>query len=223
MKRFFYPILLLVVAFTYVGCEDYETYADKKEKEHAAITNFIAKEGIQVISESQFASQGNTTDVAKNQYVHFDRNGVYMQIVRMGCGEKLEENQSVNISCRFYEKNILTDSILIRNDKEAYITLSGTSYNVADYVDKMTVKRTGTTITASFITGMMVMYHSSASVPAGWLVPLNYVNIGRPDPASDDSQEISLVRLIVPHSQGTVDASSSVYPCFYEITYERTR
>ena len=60
--------------------------------------------------------------------------------------------------------------------------------------------------------------HSSTSVPAGWLVPLTYVNIGRP---VEDDDEIAKVRLIVPHSQGTVDASSSVFPCYYEITYER--
>ena len=66
---------------------------------------------------------------------------------------------------------------------------------------------------------MMLMYHSSStSVPAGWLVPLNYINVGRPE---NENDEIAKVRLIVPHSQGTVDASSSVYPCFYEITYVR--
>ena len=86
----------------------------------------------------------------------------------------------------------------------------------------MTVKRTGTTITASFVTGMMYQYHGSASVPSGWLVPLNYVNVGRPNPINSDD-EVSKVRLIVPHSQGTADASSSVYPCYYEITYERER
>ncbi len=223
MKRFPSHILLLMLAFLYVGCESYETYSDKKEKERDAIENFIAKEGIQVIDDAQFEAQGKTTDVTKNQFVHFDRSGVYMQIVRMGSGSKLEENKTVNISCRFLEKNIMTDSILIRNDIQAYISNNGSRYNVSDYLDKMTVIRTGTTITASFVTGMMYMYHSSATVPSGWLVPLNYVNIGRPDPATDTDEEVSKVRLIVPHSQGTVDASSSVYPCYYEITYERTR
>ncbi len=223
MKRIFSQVILLFLAFLYVGCESYETYADKKEKERDAIDNFIAKEGIQVIDDAQFAAQGNTTDNTKNQFVLFERTGVYMQIVRMGSGSKIEENKTVNISCRFMEKNIMTDSILIRNDIQAYITNNGYKYNVSDFIDKMTVKRTGTTITASFVTGMMYMYHSSATVPSGWLVPLNYVNIGRPDPATDVEEEVSKVRLIVPHSQGTVDASSSVYPCYYEITYERTR
>lgn len=223
MKRFLYPVLLLVVAFSYMSCENYETYADKKEKERDAIDNFIRREGISVITDAEFKAHGNTTDVSKNQYVRFDRNGVYMQIVRQGIGSIIEENQTVNILCRFYEKNIMTDSILVRNDDVAWLTRNNITYNVADYLDKMTCVRQGTTITASFVTGMMYMFHSSASVPAGWLVPLNYVNIGRPDPGTDDEEEVAKVRLIVPHSQGTADASSSVYPCFYEITYERTR
>ena len=221
MKNFLYPLLLLLLAVSYVSCENYETYADKKEAERDAINNFIAREGIQVINETQFKAQNQTTDLSKNQFVFFDRNGVYMQIVREGCGEKLEENKQVNILCRFMEKNILLDSILLRNDIQGWLTYNGNTYDTSLYVDKMAVKRTGTTITASYISGMMYMFHGSASVPAGWLVPLNYVKIGRPDPGNDDEEEISKVRLIVPHSQGSSDASANVYPCYYEITYER--
>lgn len=223
MKRYLYSIMLMVVAMAYTSCESYETYADKKEQERNAIDNFIARKGIQVIDDAQFKAQGNTTDVSKNQFVRFDRNGVYMQIVRQGCGEKLEENRAVNIICRFYEQNVKTDSIVLRNDDVAWITRNNISYNVSLYPDKMTCTRTGTTITASFITGMMYQYHGSASVPAGWLVPLNYINIGRPDPSTDVDEEVAKVRLIVPHSQGTADASSSVIPYYYEITYQRTR
>ena len=221
MKNFLYPLLLLLLAVSYVSCENYETYADKKEAERDAINNFIAREGIQVINETQFKAQNQTTDLSKNQFVFFDRNGVYMQIVREGCGEKLEENKQVNILCRFMEKNILLDSILLRNDIQGWLTYNGNTYDTSLYVDKMAVKRTGTTITASYITGLMYMYHGSASVPAGWLVPLNYIKIGRPDPGTDENEEISKVRLIVPHSQGSSDASANVYPCYYEITYER--
>ena len=169
MKKFLYPLLLLLIAISYTSCQNYETYADKKEAERDAINRFITSEGIQVISESQFKAQGQTTDVSKNQYVFFERNGVYMQIIREGCGDKLEENKQVNILCRFMEKNIMLDSVLIRNDIQAWLTYNGTTYDTSLYVDKMSVKRTGTTITASFITGMMYMFHGSASVPAGWL------------------------------------------------------
>lgn len=225
MKKILYSLLLLVLALAYTSCENYETYADKKEAERNAINDFIAREGIQVISEQQFVAQDSTTDVSKNQYVYFDRNGVYMQIIRKGIGEKLAENKSTNILCRFVEKNIQLDSILLRNDIQAWLTYNGTTFDTSLFVDKMSVVRTGNTITASFVpeTSMMYMYHGSASVPAGWLVPLNYVKIGRPDAAVAGDQEIAKVRLIVPHSQGTSDASASVYPCYYEITYQMTR
>ena len=210
-------LLLCMVLLT--GCEDYETYADKKEKEQDAISRFISNENIQVISESTFNAQGQRTDLASNQFVRFERNGVYMQIVRQGCGQKLEEKKNVTLLCRFLEKNLLTDSVLIRNDVRAFITMSGTGQiNVSEYLDKMTVQRNGTTISASFVSGMMYQYHGSASVPAGWLVPLNYVKVGYPE---NDGDEVSKVRLIVPHSQGTGDASANVVPCYYEITYQR--
>ena len=62
---------------------------DKKEKERNAISKYISDHGITVISEDQFNKQGHTTDVSKNEFVKFDRNGVYLQIVRQGCGSEL--------------------------------------------------------------------------------------------------------------------------------------
>ncbi len=223
MKNKICSILLLLTALMTVSCSKYETYGDKKQQEADAISQFIGRQGIQEISETVFEAQGRTTDLASNQFVRFSRNGVYMQIVRQGCGTKLEENKKVTILCRFLEKNIKTDSVVIRNDREAYLsTTSSGTINTGNYLDKMAVTRTGTTITASFVSGLMLMIHSSQSVPAGWLVPLNYVNIGKPLDFGEDA-ETAKVRLIVPHSQGTADASSSVTPFYYEITYERER
>ena len=120
------------------------------------------------------------------------------------------------------EMNLLTDSVLIRNDQKGRVYNSniGQYIDPSQYVDKMYVTRNGTTITAIFESGMMQNYHSSTSVPGGWLIPLNYINVGRPEKEGD---EIAKVRLIVPHSQGTADASSTVYPCYYEISYERVK
>jgi hypothetical protein len=143
-----------------------------------------------------------------------------MQIIREGCGTKLEEDKTVNVLCRFMEKNIKTGEVVVRNDVHASMSSIGTGIDVSQYLDKMSVLRVGTTITASFISGMMFRYHGSASVPGGWLVPLNYVKIGRPE---NEGEETAKVRLIVPHSQGTADASSSVIPCYYELTYQRER
>lgn len=221
MKQYFYSLLLVLAALSYASCENTETYADMKEKEQDAISRFIAVQGIQVIDEATFKAQGCTTNNAFNQFVFLDRTGVYMQIVRPGCGSMLEDQKTVNLLCRFMEKNILTDSVLVRNDRStiAYSSTYG-YYDTSLFLDKMNVKRNGSVFTASFVSGMMYQYHGSASVPAGWLVPLNYVKVGRPE---NEGDEVSKVRLIVPHSQGTADASSSVYPCYYEITYEREK
>ena len=222
MNKIIYTLLFVFGLIGLSSCNDYETYADMKEKEQNAISDFIARESINVIDEATFKNQGETTDTARNEFVYMSRTGVYMQIVRKGCGSPLEDKKSASILCRFMEKNLLTDSVLIRNDQKnsLYISSLGQYIDTSQYVDKMYVTRNGTTITAMFESGMMQTYHSSTSVPGGWLVPLNYINVGRPE---KDGDEIAKVRLIVPHSQGTADASSSVFPCYYEITYERVK
>lgn len=202
------------------GCEKYETYSDMKEKERDAINSFISQQGIQVIDEATFKAQGETTNTTSNQYVRFERNGVYMQIMRKGCGTKLEDKKNEVLVCRFREQNIMTGQVVIRNDIHAFISLSGKTIDVGAVPDHMNVYRNGNNITGSFVDGMMYQFHGSASVPAGWLVPLNYISVGYPDP-EEANDEIAKVRLIVPHSQGTADASSSVTPYFYEITYQR--
>ncbi|MBR2115047.1 MAG: DUF4827 domain-containing protein [Prevotella sp.] len=222
MNKIIYTLLFVFGLISLTSCNDYETYADLKEKEQDAISNFIAREGIQVIDEATFKNQGETTDTTRNQFVYMSRTGVYMQILRKGCGSPLEDKKSISLLCRFMEKNLLTDSVLIRNDQKSsfYLTSIGQYIDTSQYVDKMFVTRNGTTITAMFESGMMQSYHSSTSVPGGWLVPLNYINVGRPEKEGD---QIAKVRLIVPHSQGTADASSTVFPCYYEISYERVK
>ena len=84
MKRFLFIMIATVVVLA--SCNDYETYGDKKEKERNAISKFISDSSIYVISEEQFIQQGMTTNLENNEFVKFDKNGVYMQIVRPGCG-----------------------------------------------------------------------------------------------------------------------------------------
>ena len=211
-------MLLAMVVSLFAACNDYETYSDLKKKERQAISKFLVDSAINVISEKQFEEQGQTTDLKKNQYVLLDKSGVYMQISRKGCGQQVESGKTVNVLCRFSETNILTDSMLIRNDIVGTIYMNGQYIDVSQYVDKMTVQRNGSTFQASFVSGMMQLYHGTSSVPSGWLVPLLYINVGRP---LQEGDEIAKVKLIVPHSQGTQTASQSVYPAFYVITYQR--
>ena len=205
MKRFLF--MIIAVAAVLASCNDYETYGDKKEKERNAISKFISDSSIVVISEDQFIQQGMTTDLAKNEFVKFDKNGVYMQIVRPGCGSMIKDGEKLNLVCRFSEFNMLADSIVARNNTAAY----------ASYPDMMYVSRTGSTFTAAFLSGIMYTYYT-ASVPAGWLVPLSYVKVGRPQ---SEDEECAKVRLIVPHTQGHSTASSYVTPYYYEITYQK--
>ena len=211
-------MLLAMVVSLFAACNDYETYSDLKKKERQAISKFLVDSAINVISEKQFEEQGQTTDLKKNQYLLLDKSGVYMQIIRKGCGQQVESGKTVNVLCRFSETNILTDSMLIRNDIVGTIYMNGQYIDVSQYVDKMTVQRNGSTFQASFVSGMMQLYHGTSSVPSGWLVPLLYINVGRP---LQEGDEIAKVKLIVPHSQGTQTASQSVYPAFYVITYQR--
>ncbi len=206
------PLTFLCAVFSFVtlfgltACDDGETYGDMKEKEREAIERFIHNEKIKVISESAFNEQGQTTDTARNEYVYLGKSGVYMQIIRKGEGEKLEENKRVNLLIRYNEYNILDEMMQTRND-----------YSTRDY-DKMSVSRIGSTYTASFVRGVMYSTYG-ASVPSGWLVPLDYINLGRPT----SEEAIAQVKLIVPHTQGQAYAMSGVYACHYTITFEREK
>ena len=205
MKKFAYILILVAVALT--SCNDYETYGDKKEKERNAIAKFIADSAFVVISEDEFVKNGYKTDLTRNEFVRLDKTGVYMQIIREGCGDKMKDGESLTLDCRFSEFDILNDTTMVYN----------TSSSTASLPDRMSVSRSSGTYTATFLSGMMTKVYSS-SVPAGWLVPLNYVKVGRPQSMED---ECAKVRLIVPHTQGHAYASSNVCPYFYTITYQR--
>ena len=92
MKR--YLFLLIAIAAVLASCNDYETYGDKKEKERNAIDKFISDRNITVISEEQFNNQGQKTNVEKNEFVKLTKNGVYLQIVREGCGGQVKDGDA---------------------------------------------------------------------------------------------------------------------------------
>ena len=205
MKKLAYILILLAVVF--VSCNDYETYGDKKEKERNAIAKFIADSSFTVISEEEFVKNGYKTDLGRREFVKLDKSGVYMQIVRFGCGDDIKNGETLTLDCRYTEYDILNDSLMTYNTTVGY----------ASYPDCMTVTKSSGTFTASFLSG--IMYNTyGGSVPAGWLVPLTYIKVGRPQSMTDDCAQ---VRLIIPHTQGHVYASSNVTPYFYTITLQR--
>ena len=223
MKKLAYLLFTLLLAIVALAsCSDSETYADQKKRERSAINSYIAEHNIKVITESEFKAKECLTDTSNNEFVYLSNSGVYMQIIRKGCGEKINKGETVPVLCRYQEYNLLTDSLQSTNMIGYYISV----------VDKMNVTNTSGSFTASFDASNSLMYslYQSTSVPAGWLVPFTYINVGRQKEEGTETGNISLeqktseiaqVRLIVPHSQGHSYAVSGVYPCLYEITYER--
>lgn len=211
MKKIFYTLSVALVALVaFSACNDRETYADQKKKEVSAISAYIAENNVSVISEETFAAQGHTTNLEKNEFVLFESNGIYLQIVRKGCGEPLKSGETATLLCRFTEHNLMTDTIQLTND----------ILYMASIPEKLSVTNSYGTFQGSFDKGQSLMYsvYSSQSVPGGWLYPLTYINVGRP---VDENDEIAKIRVIVPHSQGQSNASQSVYPCLYDITYQK--
>lgn len=210
MKKAIYCVLsLMFMAIAITSCSDTETYAEQKEYEEGRISDFITKYKIKVISEEQFRAQDSTTDVSQNEYVLISSKGIYMQIVDKGTGEKLKDGENADIDVRFSEWNINGDSLQLRNDS---------IFDYSAIPDIMTVRNTSGTFSATFKQGRMASVYGSTQVPNGWLVPLSYINLGRPDsPTARDAK----VKLILPHDQGQSKATQYVYACHYELTLRR--
>lgn len=199
MKKTILLTLLAILSVGLYSCEDYETYAEQKEKERKHIQDFIKDQGITVISMETFEAQGDSTSVEKNEFVLFEDKGVYMQIVRKGEGKMMADGDRGVYMARYLEYNIADAD-----------TISGNLY--ASAPDKFTCERKGDTFSASFTYGYMYGIYGS-TVPKGWMLPLSYITPGRPN------DKAAKVRLIVPHGEGTSLAAQYVYPTYYEITY----
>ena len=206
-------ILLMMVfglGLAFQSCNNGKTYAEMKEDEREAIQRFIEKNEIKVIDEDQFAEQDSMTNVAANEYVLFEESGVYMQVVERGKGELLDDGRH-EFLVRYVEERIEEDGTA---DTLSLNTIS----NLYAHPDEFILTKDKNSMSASFSTsGAMSEAHSSAYVPSGWLLPLNYLKVGREISAR------SKIKLIVPHSEGTSTASQQVVPCFYEITYQLSR
>lgn len=209
------------------SCNDEDSYAEDRKREKRQIQSFLNKgctvidedsgdtiihaaAPIKVISESDFYAQDSTTDVSKNEFVLFKSSGLYMQIVRKGTGSILQSGKTATVICRYTEFNISTDSVQSTNNT---LTMEGNP-------DVMTVSNSAGMLTGTFVSGVMLTVYNSSKVPTGWLDALKFVKIGRQTSADD---EIAKVRLIIPSTIGQTDASTSIYPCYYEITFQQGR
>lgn len=220
MKKILSLLCLIAFVVAISSCNNTETYADKRKKEDAAISKFLKGDTelakfffdkkISVISEIDFEKAGYTTNVDKNEFVLFTSSGIYMQVVRKGCGAKIESGETATVLCRFNEYNLLTDSLILSNNFSEYRHIP----------EKMSVTNNYDTFTGTLFQNSSLLYlqYGSTAVPSAWLTPLRFVKVGR---QSTPDEEIAKVNIIAPSSQGQSDAASRTYPCYYEITYER--
>lgn len=186
--------ILLAVGFSFQACDDTKTYAEMLEEEDDAIADFINKEGIKVISQTEFFDNDSVTDVEKNEFVQLS-SGVYMQIVDKGSdnpADTVKNNDLVLV--RFMEYSLLDKDTTLSNLTLPYL------------VDEFKYTVSSSSIAGIFIQGLMYMAYDYTAVPAGWLVPLPYV------------RDKAHVRLIVPSKMGHQSAMQYVYPYYYDIT-----
>ena len=98
-KILFLAASLFVASFAFLSCDDEETYAEQKEREARQIKDWLADNHISVISMSEFLKD-SVTDTTLNEYVLFEDNGVYMQIVNRGGARLIESGETWYISAR---------------------------------------------------------------------------------------------------------------------------
>ena len=203
------------------SCNNGKTYAEMKEEEADAINKYILENDIKVISEADFAAQDSTTK--ENEYVLLDESGVYMHVDNRGPGEEVLGDGTYDMVARFVEVALQTRSDLGMTAGDTLMAnfhVANPSYTIKGEDFKLTIS--GEAYSASFTRNdsySMYGMYGTVAVPSGWLIPLRYLKPGR----TNDAEKIARVKLIVPHSEGTSSATQSVYPCFYELTYNMTR
>lgn len=238
MKKLLLSIIAIAALVTFAACDHNETYADQRNRELDSINAFLRNENVKVIKESEFEQRFEArkagdktikltdTDPNNNEYVLFESNGIYMQVIHDGCGNYIAKGKPQNVLCR-YTEYCLANRAKICDDA---ITLTNDVPRFAIYTDEMSVKNTSGTFEGSFVdTSKSLLaqtYNSSyygsvsATVPSGWLIPFSWIKIGRLITADD---ELAHVRLLVPHTYGTTSASASVYACLYDIRFQAAR
>lgn len=211
MKKLIFAVLGLV-AFSSVltSCkEDEETYAEQKEREAKQVRAWLDSHNVDVISIQEFLKDTITDnpitgpDTTRNEYVLFEDNGVYMQIIRRGEGRQISAGETWYLNARYVESYVGSGDTLTMNLFQ-------------QDPDIFYVKRTGDTYSGSFLSGIMTRAYGN-SVPNSWLMTMPFIK-----PALYNGNSAK-VRIIAPHNQGTQTAAGSVYPAFYEITITKPK
>lgn len=203
MKKLSVLFFLLVSAVWFLpSCDDDKTYAELLEEERDMIRDFMNRHGITTISMSEFESQDSTT--LENEYVEFAGEGVYMHVEHAAseADARFAETNDV-ILVRFTEVNLATDDTLSTFINSGYVP------------DEFRYMKTTNTILGQFIGNGVMQAVYGSSVPAGWLMPLNYLRL-----SNSSGADRTRIKLIVSAKNGQSDAINSIYPCYYELTFQ---
>lgn len=99
MKKLLLTMIAVAALISFAACDHNETYADQRNRELDSINAFLRNENVKVIKEAEFKKRFEArkagdktikltdTDPANNEYVLFESNGIYMQVIHDGCGE----------------------------------------------------------------------------------------------------------------------------------------
>lgn len=238
MKKFLFIVIAFAALFSMAACNDSETYADQRNRERDSINAFLRNEKITVINEKQFKERWEAkktnpaivltdTSAEKNEYVLFESNGIYMQVVEQGCGDYIQQGKSEEVLVRFDEYNVNTRA----NISDESLCLSNNLPKYSYYIDKLKVTNTSGTFTGMLVEpkksvfGWAYNYSSytgsySSTIPSGWLIPFSWVKIGR---GNAEGEKIAHVRLLIPHTYGSTQASANVNAYFYDMTLQKGR
>ena len=172
MKKLIYIVLgLVAVSSVFSSCKDDDiTYAEQKEREAKQVREWLDSHDIDVITLADFLKDTITNnpetgpDYTRNEYVLFEDNGVYMQIVRRGEGKVIGTDETWYYNARYNEVYLGTGDTMTMN------------YFQQD-PDVFYVKRTGGNYTASFKSGVMANTYGT-SVPSAWLITMPFIRPG---------------------------------------------
>jgi hypothetical protein len=200
----------IVLSSLFASCkDDEETYAEQKEREAKQVRTRLDNHDIDVISLSDFLKDTITNnpetgpDSTRNEYVLFEDNGVYMQIVRRGEGRIMESGEQWYMNARYVEVYLGSNDTLTMNIYQ-------------QNPDVFSVSRDGASYSAFFTSGIMPTAYGT-SVPNAWIMTMPYIK-----PVLLNGQSAK-VRIIAPHNQGTQNAAQRVYPAFYEIVLTKQK
>lgn len=240
MKKLLLAMIAVAALISFAACDHNETYADQRDRELDSINAFLRNENIKVINEAEFEKRFEArkagdktvkltdTDPNNNEYVLFESNGIYMQVLEPGCGDYIKKDHSEEVLVRFDEYSLNLRAKIC----DAALTCSNNHVGASFNVDKLRVTNTSGTFTGLFVEPLKSVFALtynqsgytssgvSGTVPSGWLIPFSWVKIGR---GNAEGEKLAHVRLLVPHTYGSTTASGSVYSCLYDMTLQKGR